>query len=39
MAGLGSGFNSFLAIHDQIPAAEHVKPGAFPESIIVSVTY
>ncbi len=37
--GFGSDFNSLLAIHDQIPAAQCVAPSAYPDAMIVVVTY
>jgi len=39
LAGLGSNFNSLLAIHDQIPSAQCTMPGAYPDTMIVVVTY
>lgn len=38
-AGFGSGSNSLLAIHDQIPAAQCAIPDACIDTIIVVVTY
>jgi spore coat protein U-like protein len=38
-AGFGSGSNSLLAIHDQIPAAQCATPSAYPDTMIVVVTY
>lgn len=39
LAWFGSGSNSLLAIHDQIPAAQCATPGADADTLIVVVTY